>query len=1033
MRNLKKVIALVAVFAMLVSTVAFAQTYSDVAETDAYAEAIETLSMLGILTGDDADNDGKMDFRPADTITRAEVAAIVCRIQNMNSAAQTSTPFTDVPSSHWASGYVNQAAGQGIVNGYGDGNFGPDDNVTYEQVIKMLMETLGYNLFAADNGGYPTGYLTAAQRYGVLEGVIGGGSGTEANRGMVAQMVYNAIDTPLMDKYYYGKDATYMIYDGQTTGVSYMTLMSRDLKIVKGSGTVVANSYTELGGSTAVNTEEEKKMTLVADGSDVNYWYLGKGKGDKQVFKQGDVDADALLGYAVNLYAKKNVNGTYTLLAAAKDSAKNESVSFNISLFTEIDTTGKTVLSYLKDEDATTDSTATLATGADIIFNGVAAGNDATAFFANSGTGKIVPDCNYNGKVTLIDTKDATGYDVVSIEMATTAVVNKVATTGQVTFLNSVMLPYLNSGSLANKNLANLKFDDEDTSYIINLTKDGEAMDYTELTKWDVLSIKNGGAANIYDVTVLGEANYVDSYVKATRNDGKIMLADGNLYEVAANGYQVAGLEAGDAGRFYIDAYGKVVALDDDVVVEGVESAIADNYAIVLNAKDDASLWNDQTVVMQILDKSGEVYEAQLASNVTVQNLDAHALTLAEGLSGVDMSLKTGTQEQKDEYAATIADFSFKTDALTTANAKSLAAALSGKMISYTANSAGAISAITFAQTADNEEDMYQVGTLNTAASASYDEDDMKMGSVQIDEDTYVFFMTNAAGAAGTVVYGTAGATAANADYSRVGKGAELVEGSYNYIAFDNGDDVAKAIIVLNTTGKISPAANVAVIDGIGVSSSNGSKIYIVDYWMNGEKQTATTAIDLNDITDANAAKGDVFKLNVANGVITAATKLHDYSRAANGTVTISSSYGVDAFQTGTVFGAVAAISKRGNLSLTVAGSSVGTISAKDAEAANVYVLDPNMSEARQLSVGSLANAYVDENLTKTGNQIDLNKDNTADLTVGKDALGNDEPGNNERLLDYAFAYQYEGDAIDIVIYKAYDFVYDYQLIIPTV
>ena len=52
MRNLKKVIALVAVFAMLVSTVAFAGSYTDVADTDNYAEAIEMLSSLNILTGD---------------------------------------------------------------------------------------------------------------------------------------------------------------------------------------------------------------------------------------------------------------------------------------------------------------------------------------------------------------------------------------------------------------------------------------------------------------------------------------------------------------------------------------------------------------------------------------------------------------------------------------------------------------------------------------------------------------------------------------------------------------------------------------------------------------------------------------------------------------------------------------------------------------------------------------------------------------------------------------------------------------------
>lgn len=1017
MRNLKKVIALVAVFALLVSTVAFAQTYSDVAETDAYAEAIETLSMLGILTGDDADGDGQMDFRPADTITRAEVAAIVCRIQNMNSAAQTTTPFTDVPSTHWASGYVSQAAGQGIVNGYGDGNFGPDDNVTYEQVIKMLMETLGYNLFAADNGGYPTGYLTAAQRYGVLEGVIGGGSGTEANRGMVAQMVYNAIDTPLMDKYYYGKDATYMIYDG--TNAKYMTLMSRDLKIVKASGTVTANSYTTLGSTGAtVDLEAEKKMVLKADGSDVNAWYLSLAEGETKTFKQGDVNADALLGYAVNIYAKQNTNGTYTLLSATKDSAKNETVSFTLDLYDGLDTTSKTTFEYLKDEDASSASTATLATNADVIINGVAVAGDAKDYFADSiTTGKIGPEgkyntsgASYNGSVTLVDTKDATGYDLVVVELATTAVVNKVGSTGLVTFLNKVNLPVVSGGAIATSALANLSFDEEDTDYMITLTKDGEEIDFTELQKWDVLSIKNGAVGDIYDVSVLGEANYVDSYVKATRNsDGKVLLADGNLYDVASNGYKVNGLVAGDSGRFYIDAYGKIVALDDKVTVEGVDAAIADNYAIVLNAVDGDDTWGKMNVTVQILDKSGAVYEAQLASNVTYKNLDYVDATLASTLDSNNAN-----------------DFSYKTESLTANNAKSLAKALAGQMISYTANSAGAISAVTFAQGNDEDEDLFAVTSdankKAIAVNGDFDEDDMQIGSIDIDEDTYVFYFTRVAGTAQSadkVQYGTGYAGAA--DYSRVGKGSELADGNYDYVAFDNADGAAKAIVILNTTGAISPAAHVAVIDGVGKSSSNGNTVYIVDYWMNGEKLSATTTVDLNEITDQNAKKGDIFQLNVSNGTITAANKVFTMTRNADNTVNGYTSVSLDN-KTGGVFGAIYDENARGNLKLRLNGTDTGVIKANDAETANVYVIDPNKSDARQIYVGSLANAYVDENLTEVGNKIDVNKDggsngNNYDVLV-------DANGAADYLLDYAYAYQYEGDAIDIVIYKPYTFTY---------
>ena len=80
----------------------------------------------------------------------------------------------------------------------------------------MLMETLGFKPYANDNGGYPTGYLVAAQQYGVLDGVIGGGDGTQATRGQVAQMAYNALDTPIMDRLTYGQgNQQYYVLDGQ--------------------------------------------------------------------------------------------------------------------------------------------------------------------------------------------------------------------------------------------------------------------------------------------------------------------------------------------------------------------------------------------------------------------------------------------------------------------------------------------------------------------------------------------------------------------------------------------------------------------------------------------------------------------------------------------------------------------------------------------------------------------------------------------------------------------------------------------------
>ena len=127
MLNLKKVIASVCVLAMVLSTVAFGATYTDVAEESAYYEAVETLNKLDIITGYE---DGT--FKPEDGVTRAEMAALIARIQGYGDTAKGSanTGFTDVPASHWASGYIANAAGMGIINGYGDGTFGPDKTIT---------------------------------------------------------------------------------------------------------------------------------------------------------------------------------------------------------------------------------------------------------------------------------------------------------------------------------------------------------------------------------------------------------------------------------------------------------------------------------------------------------------------------------------------------------------------------------------------------------------------------------------------------------------------------------------------------------------------------------------------------------------------------------------------------------------------------------------------------------------------------------------------------------------------------------------
>ena len=142
MRNLKKTLAVVLTLAMVLSMGFSAFAYTDVAEGTKVSEAVDVLSNLNILTGFE---DGT--FKPEETVTRAQMAAIICRTLGYEDQAKSSmgsTVFNDVAADHWAAGYINVAQSLQIINGYGDGNFGPEDQVTYEQAVKMIVVALGY-------------------------------------------------------------------------------------------------------------------------------------------------------------------------------------------------------------------------------------------------------------------------------------------------------------------------------------------------------------------------------------------------------------------------------------------------------------------------------------------------------------------------------------------------------------------------------------------------------------------------------------------------------------------------------------------------------------------------------------------------------------------------------------------------------------------------------------------------------------------------------------------------------------------------
>lgn len=182
--RMKKIILVIALILALSVGTAYAVEFSDIKDTK-YEEAVEFLSAYGIINGYP---DGT--FRPDKPITRGEVSKIATYMLGYGDFAQNmQSNYIDMDD-HWATRYVDIANAFDIVQGYLDGSFGPDNNITYSEAVTMVVRTLGYT-DASLPGSWPYDYYIKAGDLGIADGIpISAG---DATRGDMALMVYRTL------------------------------------------------------------------------------------------------------------------------------------------------------------------------------------------------------------------------------------------------------------------------------------------------------------------------------------------------------------------------------------------------------------------------------------------------------------------------------------------------------------------------------------------------------------------------------------------------------------------------------------------------------------------------------------------------------------------------------------------------------------------------------------------------------------------------------------------------------------------------
>ncbi|MGE4284616.1 MAG: S-layer homology domain-containing protein [Clostridia bacterium] len=84
---------------------------------------------------------GNSNYEPDRDITRAEFAAVIVRALGL-AAGTGDNSFADVKTSDWYTGYVETAVSYDIISGYSDGTFGPNDKITREQAMTMIVRAM---------------------------------------------------------------------------------------------------------------------------------------------------------------------------------------------------------------------------------------------------------------------------------------------------------------------------------------------------------------------------------------------------------------------------------------------------------------------------------------------------------------------------------------------------------------------------------------------------------------------------------------------------------------------------------------------------------------------------------------------------------------------------------------------------------------------------------------------------------------------------------------------------------------------------
>lgn len=222
MNKIKRLLCSLLIVSIIIATSAQVCIYAAINEDSEYKEYVKLLSELSIMYPFTED-----EFRPNDSVTRAEFSVIVTRMLGIGNTRTTDKKFgfADMDENYWAYNSLAHIISLGYMGGYSDGTIKPDNPISFGEALKVLVNTLGYNPIAESKGGYPSGYISVALDIGLLKGVSVSGT---VLRKDVAAIIFNALNVDILKASSVGKVTDYKAYPGQTVLTEYLKIYSAE-------------------------------------------------------------------------------------------------------------------------------------------------------------------------------------------------------------------------------------------------------------------------------------------------------------------------------------------------------------------------------------------------------------------------------------------------------------------------------------------------------------------------------------------------------------------------------------------------------------------------------------------------------------------------------------------------------------------------------------------------------------------------------------------------------------------------------------